>query len=102
MAAPVGKSSTYAPARPAPLATMPALQAIGSTIRMRREKIEPMTAGTIRKLNTSSTPAVVTELATTSPKDRKNRKSQTETASALRPAGLVSLETASIGLRTNQ
>jgi hypothetical protein len=34
------------------------------------QKIEPITAGTIRRLKTSSTPAVVTELVTTMANDR--------------------------------
>ena len=49
---------------------MPTLHAISSTTASRSEKIEPMTAGTIRRLNTSSTPAVVTELVTTMANDR--------------------------------
>ena len=61
-----------------------------------------MTAGTIRKLKTSSTPAVVTELVTTTPKARKKRKSQIDTAVMLRPTGCSSLEIASSGPRTNQ
>ena len=64
--------------------------------------MEPMTAGTIRKLNTSRTPAMLTELATTTPNERKKRKSQVETASILLPAGAVSLEMASSGRRASQ
>ena len=61
-----------------------------------------MTAGTIRKLKTSSTPAVVTELVTTIPNERKNTKSQTDTAIALCPCGRDSLDTARSGRRSHQ
>ena len=49
-----------------------------------------MTAGTIRRLKTSNTPAVVTELVTTMANDRKKAKSQIQTAARLRPPGEVS------------
>src|SRR5439155_19939836 len=61
-----------------------------------------MTDGTIKKLKTGSTPAMVTELVTTMPKDRKKTKSQSETESLSCPNGSVSLEAARRGRRTNQ
>ena len=85
MAAPVGRSNAYEPARPAAQAAMPAHHAIGSTTCSLPEKIEPITAGTISRLNTRSTPAVATELVTTTANDRKKTKSQPHTASP-RPA----------------
>ena len=102
MAAPVGRSSTNEPARPTALATMPVVQAMASTTGTAREKIEPMTAGTIRKLKTRSTPAVVTELVTTTPNDRKNRKSHTGSMIGRVPAAPVSAAAASSGRRATQ
>src|SRR5262249_24354970 len=98
----VGGPTTEEPASPAALETMPPPQAIGSTIASLRENSDPITAGTIRKLNTSSTPAVVTELVTTMPNDRKNAKSHSETASVLRLPTSVSPEIASRGFRASQ
>lgn len=85
MAAPVDTSRTYEPASPAALAAMPAPHAIGRMMRSERANSEPITAGTIRKLNTSSTPAVATDVVTTIPKLRKKNKSHSVTASAVRP-----------------
>src|SRR5438552_7262753 len=102
IAAPVGRSNTYEPARPAALAAIPTPHATVRTIGILSEKIEPMTAGTIRKLKTSSTPAVGTELATTMPKVRENTKSQTDTVSMLRSDGVWALETARSGPRAHQ
>ena len=65
-------------------------------------KIEPMTAGTIRKLNTSSTPAVVTELATTRPKETKKTKSHIRTVSKPREAVSRSPARLTSGPRANQ
>ena len=102
MAAPVGKSHAYEPARPAALAATPVVHAMMSTINSRSENMNPMTAGTIRKLNTSSTPAVPTELVTTMPNDKKKAKSQHQISSPLRPCGVDSLERANSGRRPHQ
>ena len=48
---------------------MPATHAIARMIASVRPNNVPITAGTIRKLNTTSTPAVITELVTTTPND---------------------------------
>ncbi len=81
---------------------MPALHAIASTICNFPEKIEPITAGTISRLNTSSTPAVATELVTTMAKDRKKTKSHAHTAIRVRPPSWPSLDNAISGRRTSQ
>ncbi len=85
-----------------PLARMPDTQAIINTTGRLREKMEPMTAGTIRKLKTSRTPAVVTELVTTTPNVRKKKKSQIDTATGLKAAAAPAPEIAIRGRRTSQ
>ena len=56
-----------------------------------------MTGGMIKKLNTSNTPAIATELVTTMPKMTKNAKSHIDTAKALWCGGSVSLDAARSG-----
>ena len=68
--APVGASSRKDPNIPAALAAAPATQPIASATPMCEENRLPMRAGTMRKQNTSKTPAVATEDVTTTPKDR--------------------------------
>ena len=68
--APVGASSRKEPNIPAALAAAPAIQPIASATPMCGENRLPMRAGTMRKQNTSNTPAVATEEVTTNPNDR--------------------------------
>ena len=70
MAAPVGKSQTKDAARPRTLTRTPTAQPIASRRAVVRASQVPITAGTIRYENTSSTPATRTELVTTRPKVR--------------------------------
>src|SRR5438067_2208331 len=100
--APVGRSNAYELARPAAHAAIPALHAISSTTDNLSENVKPMTAGTIRRLNTSSTPAVATELVTTIPNDRKKVKSHAATSSQLRPCGDCSRDNDKSGRRAHQ
>ena len=68
--APVGASSRKDPKIPPALATAPATQPISSAAPMCDENSVPTSAGTIRKQNTSNTPATLTEDVTTTPNDR--------------------------------
>jgi hypothetical protein len=53
---------------PAVLVSVPAAQAMMSCLRGDVAKSTPMTAGMMRIENTKRTPAIATELVTTSPK----------------------------------
>ena len=55
---------------PAALATAPAAQPISSATPTCEENRLPTSAGTMRKQNTSNTPAVATEEVTTTPNDK--------------------------------
>jgi hypothetical protein len=68
--APVGASRTKEPKIPHALATAPAVQPITSATPIWDENKNPTSAGTIRKQNTSKTPATLTDDVTTRPKDR--------------------------------
>ena len=70
VSAPVGASSRNEPNIPAALAIVPASQPISSATPMRAENKVPISAGTIRKQNTSNTPATLTEDVTTTPNER--------------------------------
>jgi hypothetical protein len=67
MAAPVGRSKTKEAARPAALVTVPAIQPIASCRPSDDANMTPIAAGMIRNENTSSTPAIATELVTITP-----------------------------------
>src|SRR5262249_59643082 len=68
--APVGASSRKDPKIPTALASAPAAQPIASAGPMCGENRPPISAGTMRKQNTSKTPAVPTDEVTTTPNDR--------------------------------
>ncbi len=68
MAAPVGRSNAKDAASPAALVTMPAVQPIASCRASEDANMTPMAAGMMRNENTSNTPAIATELVTTTPK----------------------------------
>ena len=68
MAAPVGKSKANETARPAALVRVPVIQPIASCRAGEEVNITPIAAGMMRNEKTSSTPAIATELVTTTPK----------------------------------
>ena len=68
MAAPVGKSKAKEAARPAALVNVPIIQPIASCLASDDANMTPMAAGMMRNEKTSSTPAIATELVTTTPK----------------------------------
>ncbi len=70
VSAPVGASIRNEPKIPAALAIAPASQPIRSATPMRAVNKVPIRAGTIRKQNTRSTPATLTDEVTTTPNDR--------------------------------
>jgi hypothetical protein len=67
MVAPVGQSKRKDRVSPAALVNVPTAQAITSCLRGDVEKSTPMAAGMMRIENTKRTPAIATELVTTSP-----------------------------------
>ena len=70
MAAPVGRSKAKDAARPAALMSVPTIHPIASCRGSDDANITPMAAGMIRNEKTSNTPAIATELVTTTPKRR--------------------------------
>ncbi len=67
MVAPVGRSQAYDATTPTTLVIVPAIQPTASRRPIDCANSTPQIAGTIRNENTSSTPAISTELVTTNP-----------------------------------
>ena len=67
--APVGKSRKYDIAMPNALTIKPIIQPIISLVFALFEKRMAQVGGTIRNANTTSTPAIFTELVTTKPNE---------------------------------
>ena len=67
--APVGRSNAAEAVMPITLTSVPKPQPMRSLAGIVRPSMMPARAGTIRYENTSRTPAIRTELVTTTPKD---------------------------------
>ena len=66
--APVGRSKKYEAEIPTMLVSVPTNQPASSRLRIVFANRTPHTAGTMRKEKTTRTPAISTELVTTTPK----------------------------------
>src|SRR5207247_6553666 len=77
--APVGRSSAAEATMPITLTTVPNAQPISNRAATVPPSITPASAGTIREENTSSTPAIRTAPATTTPNDPQKTKSHSRT-----------------------